>query len=82
MVRSDRAIRRHWQLVCCAFSFCWQAWFAEEATTANKLQPGWTDHTFDREPLQGRRRANCVASRSEHALCPRAAGLRPRSTRS
>jgi DDE superfamily endonuclease len=28
-VRSDRAIRRHWQLVCSAFSFCWQAWFAE-----------------------------------------------------
>jgi hypothetical protein len=25
-VRSDRAIRRHWQLVCCAFSFCWWAW--------------------------------------------------------
>jgi SRSO17 transposase len=22
-VRSDRAIRRHWALVCCAFSFCW-----------------------------------------------------------
>jgi hypothetical protein len=22
-VRSDIAIRRHWQLVCCAFSFCW-----------------------------------------------------------
>jgi hypothetical protein len=21
--RSDRAMRRHWQLVCCAFSFCW-----------------------------------------------------------
>jgi SRSO17 transposase len=30
-VRSDRAIRRHWQLVCCAFSFCWRAWFAEQA---------------------------------------------------
>jgi len=29
-VRSDRAIRRHWQLVCCAFSFCWRAWFAEQ----------------------------------------------------
>jgi DDE superfamily endonuclease len=28
-VRSDRAIRRHWALVCCAFSFCWQAWFAD-----------------------------------------------------
>lgn len=22
-VRRDRAIRRHWQLVCCAFCFCW-----------------------------------------------------------
>jgi hypothetical protein len=28
-VRSDRAIRRHWQLVCCAFCFCWRAWFAQ-----------------------------------------------------
>src|SRR6266540_3747318 len=28
-VRSDRAIRRHWTLVACAFSFCWRAWFAE-----------------------------------------------------
>jgi len=24
-VRSDRAMRRHWALVCCAFSFCWGA---------------------------------------------------------
>lgn len=24
-VRSDRAMRRHWQLVCCAFTFCWWA---------------------------------------------------------
>ncbi len=24
-VRGDRAIRRHWQLVCCAFSLCWWA---------------------------------------------------------
>jgi hypothetical protein len=23
MVHSDRAIRRHWVLVCCAFAFCW-----------------------------------------------------------
>jgi SRSO17 transposase len=23
-VRSDAAMRRHWQLVCCAFAFCWQ----------------------------------------------------------
>jgi DDE superfamily endonuclease len=25
-VRSDIAIRRHWELVCCAFSFCWWAY--------------------------------------------------------
>jgi hypothetical protein len=25
-VRSDAAIRRHWQLACCAFSFCWWAY--------------------------------------------------------
>jgi hypothetical protein len=31
MVRSDRAIRRHWALVCCAFSFCWRSWFAPPA---------------------------------------------------
>jgi hypothetical protein len=31
-VRSDRAIRRHWTLVCCAFSFCWQAFPAERPT--------------------------------------------------
>jgi SRSO17 transposase len=40
-VRSDQAIRRHWQLVCCAFSFCWyhhshfpadQAWLPENAS--------------------------------------------------
>ena len=31
-VRSDRAIRRHWALVCCAFSFCWQAVLAQHPT--------------------------------------------------
>jgi hypothetical protein len=25
-VRSDIAIRRHWELVCCAFTFCWWAY--------------------------------------------------------
>jgi hypothetical protein len=29
-VRSDRAIRRHWTLVRCAFSFCWQSFLAED----------------------------------------------------
>jgi hypothetical protein len=38
-VRSDRAIRRHWQLVCCAFSFCWRAWFAEHPAQPAPAQP-------------------------------------------
>lgn len=32
-VRSDRAIRRHWALVCCAFAFCWWAEFAAADAT-------------------------------------------------
>jgi hypothetical protein len=31
MVRADEAIRRHWQLVCCAFAFCWRHWFERMA---------------------------------------------------
>ena len=34
-VRSDLAIRRHWQLVCCAFSFCWWALRHEERMTVD-----------------------------------------------
>jgi hypothetical protein len=33
MVRADQAIRRHWQLVCCAFAFCWRQWFTPTAST-------------------------------------------------
>ena len=38
-VRSDRAIRRHWQLVCCAFSFCWRAWFAQHPAQPASAEP-------------------------------------------
>jgi hypothetical protein len=34
-VRSDLAIRRHWQLVYCAFSFCWWALSQKETMTAD-----------------------------------------------
>jgi hypothetical protein len=33
-VRADRAIRRHWALVCTAFSFCWWAWSRAPDATA------------------------------------------------
>jgi DDE superfamily endonuclease len=31
-VRADAAIQRHWHLVCCAFTFCWWAWFQAEGS--------------------------------------------------
>jgi DDE superfamily endonuclease len=37
-VRTDQAIRRHWQMVCCAFSFCWWAWFHQHDTGTSVLQ--------------------------------------------
>jgi SRSO17 transposase len=43
MVRSDQAIRRHWHLVFCAFSFCWRAWF----TTAPPTEPVTPTDTAD-----------------------------------
>jgi SRSO17 transposase len=39
MVRSDRAIRRHWHLVLCAFSFRWRAWFAGPGQPADEAAP-------------------------------------------
>jgi DDE superfamily endonuclease len=38
-VRSDRAIRRHWTLVCLAFSFCWHAGHAQTATAGGPAPP-------------------------------------------
>jgi hypothetical protein len=38
-VRSDRAIRRHWQLVRCAFLFCWRAWSAEHPAQPAPAEP-------------------------------------------
>jgi len=40
-VRSDRAIRRHWQLICCAFSFCW--WAAEMRTAVQSEEERGTE---------------------------------------
>jgi hypothetical protein len=41
-VRSDRAIRRHWTLVCCAFSFCWHAGQTQAAPAAGPAPPAPT----------------------------------------
>src|SRR5215216_615333 len=39
-VRSDTAIQRHWHLVCCAFTFCWWAWFQAASREAAAPTPG------------------------------------------
>ena len=38
-VRSDRAIRRHWALVCCAFAFCWWAESRSDRQRPPPLRP-------------------------------------------
>jgi SRSO17 transposase len=38
-VRSDRAIRRHWHLVCLAFSFCWWAYGRLPASPGEPAKP-------------------------------------------
>ena len=47
-VRSDRAIRRHWALVWCAFSFCW--WTAGEVALADSPGQPPPPRVLDEEP--------------------------------
>lgn len=49
-VRSDIAIRRHQTLVNCAFSFCWDAWFADETQAQDQAQPPETADGTERGP--------------------------------
>ncbi len=55
-VRSDRAIRRHWTLVCCAFSFCWQAFLAEHSTRPAPPDPQAAPAAARGAPAAGHRR--------------------------
>lgn len=51
-VRSDLAIRRHWQLVCCAFSFCWWACGQQEVLALDLArQPALEDSEHASELL-------------------------------
>jgi hypothetical protein len=47
-VRSDTAIRRHYTLVCCAFSFCWQTAMADTAPVVD-IATGTGDRRTGRE---------------------------------
>jgi hypothetical protein len=46
-VRSDPAMCRHWQLVCCAFSFCW--WAYGRSPTGEPAQQTENDTSADTE---------------------------------
>jgi hypothetical protein len=54
-VRSDRAIRRHWTLVCCAFSFCWHAGHAQAAQAGGPTPPAATPAPPDQAAARGAR---------------------------
>ena len=56
-VRSDRAIRRHWQLVWCAFCFCWRAWFAAPPPAPSP----------DAQPASAGARGQTTQQQREHA---------------
>jgi hypothetical protein len=56
-VRSDQAMRRHWQLVCCAFSFCW--WHESHPATPIAGRP---DEDLAPQPV-----ADEAAGRGENA---------------
>jgi hypothetical protein len=70
-VRSDIAIRRHWQLVCCAFSFCWWA-LGDDALRLDPTQ--WPEESTqsvgiqrEKKPAQLARRA-APGARLAHAV--------------
>jgi SRSO17 transposase len=52
-VRSDRAIRRHWTLVCCAFSFCWHAGQARMAQAGGPAPPATTPPPAEQTAARG-----------------------------
>jgi hypothetical protein len=52
-VRSDLAIRRHWQLVLCAFSFCWWAYGHLPASLDEPTEPPNNDSSTSAESAEG-----------------------------
>lgn len=62
MVRNDRAIRRHWALVCCAFTFCW--WHDAYRSRLNdfKTQLSATSPTSQTQRVRKKNPAGTMAS--------------------
>ena len=68
-VRSDLAMRRHWQLVCCAFSFCWWALSQDIEAIKNPELKKKPRHTLPVADLAGGAEKDSGLSRTlPHAL--------------
>ena len=69
-VRSDRAIRRHWQMVFCAFTFCWWAYVQQQDTHREEI----VDRTPERLPVPerpdtvGKKAEQCCSQRSDRGM--------------
>ena len=70
MVRSDRAIRRHWTLVNCAFSFCW--WHEVRQPAA---QEGAEELPPKAEPIRPTAKNAPPKARGKNQRTPRSTGL-------
>ena len=75
-VRSDRAMRRHWALVWCAFSFCWWAGAGELAGSAAGSRPVPPRALDEEPPARGGNRVLVTPSApvAEHLAGGAAAG--------
>jgi len=82
-VRSDRAIRRHWELVCCAFAFGWWAWSRAPADasaptgTQTREQPTTVTVAGRGENVAGRRATRRPPERGVAGGAAAGAGLAP-----
>jgi SRSO17 transposase len=74
-VRADAAIQRHWHLVCCAFAFCWWAWF--HAQVQEQATPALGDAAV--APASRAPAATDTVGRGENQLC--SGGRRPPTIR-
>ncbi|CAN5472089.1 IS701 family transposase [soil metagenome] len=67
MVRSDRAIRRHWTLVCCAFAFCWWHTASQARASESSTPP---EARKKKQPPQGAAALAAPAARGARLADP------------
>jgi hypothetical protein len=64
-VRKDISIRRHWQMVCCAFAFCW--WESSDFLEA-ETSPGVTLQAKEPDPASETRRPREGGKKERHPI--------------